>query len=311
MANDLTIVLPLYGREQYTRSWLKNNLTDHFNYIIADGSRDDGNAEIFGSVSQPGLQYCRYPEDTTVAQYVDKLCDATSKIRTKYAMMCDNDDLLLTSGIQQCKAALDQEPGVACAGGPIVGACGWQGKTERFSYPIVVHDPGQLYTTGGLEAVRHNKSNYRYYWYSVFRTDSYQRIWKEIRDIGFSSFYLIEMFHSDLALLSGYRHVRQSHYLRLLNPQSSTSQEVSASAGRHTEHVFFDERYRDDLISMSRRLAELLNCPTDTVLEMQKDYYLKSFSLKPRTRLLDRVVGGLTRRLPIFTAAQIRAIAAW
>jgi len=64
-------------------------------------------------------------------------------------------------------------------------------------------------------------------------------------------------------------------------------------------------------MSMSRRLAELLDCPTDTILEMQKDYYLKSFRFKPRTGLFERVVGGLTRRLPVFTAAQVRAIAAW
>ncbi len=311
MANDLTIVLPLYGRAHYTRTWLKNNLADYYDYIVADGSSDDSNAEIFGSLAPSGLQYCRYPADASVAQYAEKICDAVGRIRTKYTMMCDNDDLLLTTGIRQCIAALELDPGSACAGGPIAGACGWRGQTERFSYPMVVHNPAHLNATSGLEAVRRNKSDYRYFWYSIFRTESYQRIWNEIRDIGFSNFYLVEMFHSDPAVLSGYHHVRQRHYLRLLNPLSSTSREISAKSGRHTEQVFFDERYRTDLMSMSRRLGELLDCPTDTILEMQKDYFLSSFRLKPRPGLLARVLGGLTRRLPVFTAAQVRAIAAW
>lgn len=310
MADDFTVILPLYGKEQYTRSWLENNLDDYFDCIIADGSRDEKNSGIVGAFARQNIHYIRYPADASVERYVEKICDAVGRVRTKYVMICDNDDLLLHEGIKRCIDVLAARPELNCAGGPIYGACGRGGLANRFSFPFVSHDLAPLHGAKGIEAIRLIKNTPGYFWYSVFRTDCYRRIWEETRKIGVSDFFLVEVFNSDLAALAGYCHIDEGHYLRLLNPVSSAARETSEKEGRHTHKIFFDDRYREDVLKMSRRLAELVGCPVESILDLQKNYYVRTVGAKKKPGFLNRILRSATYRIPVFTADQVRFLAA-
>ena len=308
MTNDLTVILPLYGNAQYTRSWLENNLSDYFDCIVADGSTDESNSQILEALQHPNVRYLRYPADVSAQRYVEKICDAVGHVRTKYVMICDNDDLLLHRGIKRCIEVLGTRADFECAGGPIYGAWGREGMTNRFSLPFVTHDPAPLDGAKGLDGITRVNNNYRYFWYSVFRTDCYRRMWDETRKIDLSNFYLVELFNSDLAALAGYCHIREGHYLRLANPRSSAAAEISKTEGTHAHKIFFDDEYRGDVIRMARRLGELAGCSAKSVLDLKKNYYLKSFGAKAMPRFFTSAWRWVAHRLPVFSADQVRSL---
>ena len=61
MNKKLTLLLCLKDRSEYTQSWISNNIYEDFEYIIADGSNNDKNLQIFKENSFTNINYIQFP----------------------------------------------------------------------------------------------------------------------------------------------------------------------------------------------------------------------------------------------------------
>jgi len=98
MNSDLTIILTLKGRFNYTRRWLDWAISRNcpFKILIADGGLDDS-VQQYLSTLEPNnlnLEYVRYPPDLSLKEWFAKISDVTQRVETKYAILADNDDFL-------------------------------------------------------------------------------------------------------------------------------------------------------------------------------------------------------------------------
>ena len=102
--NALTIILPIYGRELHTRSFLKylSYIKCPFKVLIADGG-DKDQSQIINSDNFPNVDmtYIKYPYDKDIKTYMKKMADVYSRVTTPLTIMMDDDDLFCLNGMYE------------------------------------------------------------------------------------------------------------------------------------------------------------------------------------------------------------------
>jgi glycosyltransferase domain-containing protein len=307
--NKLTFLLPLKGRPDYTRLWLKKNVRPDYDYLVADGGVDDDNELLFRELNLPNLTYVRFAPDLSIECYVEKMLQAARRVKTTYVMTCDNDDFINFHGVERCIAALEENPDAVCAGGAIYGVSQNESALSepRFTLPAKIIDAQGLHNLSGFSALVQLFSNYRYVWYSIFRADAYREIWSDIENLKISNAYLVEILQTKLTFCCGkYIHVSGSHYIRLENPVASWARGEAAKGMPHTQKIFFDDEYRDQVLRMSEHVAKLVGVKPEQLLNEFRNYYIlgvipasSTFWSRARTRLM-RAHQIIPRKLHIF-----------
>ncbi len=291
----LTFLLPLRDRANYTKIWLKHNLSSEFNYYVADGSIGDENKALFDNLGFPSLTYVRYPKDLSTGCFVRKMLHSVQQVSTKYVMTCDNDDFINFNGIKSSLAALDNNPEAVCAGGPIYGVYEVPHAVSAASYglPLKILDAAPLSGKSGFDALVQLFSQYRYMWYSLFRTPIYQEIWTDINRLQISTVHLVEILQTELAFCHGkYIQVPDNHYVRLQNPPMSCAKDAAVADGPHSRKIFFDEEYRSQVIRMSEHVAGLVGVSLQQLLNEMTNYYVAG-----NTHQSDSFVARMSARL--------------
>lgn len=203
---DLTILLTLKGRHLHTLRWMwhANRLRLPFKVIVADG---DVHPAVDKVLSNPSLfphleyQYRRYC-DRSFSDFYKKCAEAIQQVQTKYVMMSDNDDFVISTGVRECIGFLENSPGFACAGGQIPG---FSVKTDqgmpnlvlgrmadkRFGYPEPPHDNSFPSVADRVfEEIDHHQVVY----YNVYRTQYLRTIYEEIVRHDFSDLTVHEYY---------------------------------------------------------------------------------------------------------------------
>jgi glycosyltransferase domain-containing protein len=289
--NQLTFLLTLKDRADLSQVWLRHNLSPDYNYLIADGSAGDENETLFSGLGLPNVTYKRYPEDTTIALYVDKVFDAISLVRTPYMMMCDNDDFINFYGIPGCIKVLEKNADAVCAGGPLVGVSqsGKSGDVAIYSLPFkIVASSAPLSQRGGFDAIQQIFRNYSHMWYGVFRTDVNKKIWHDIKQLEIMNIFLVELLQAELTFCHGkYIETRANHYIRLTNPSSSVAKYANENDIPHIHKIYFDEAYRTEALKISAHVAGLLKVDLSKFLDEFKFLYIGK-------RMLPKIFGILS-----------------
>src|SRR5438132_8502638 len=132
---DLTVLLPLKGRPEFTLRWMKyaDSVRFPFRVLIADGGEDDTGRKVLSNKANfPNVdyEYLRHPYDQTYAEYYSKVVDALSRIETPFVALADNDDCFIGEGLKLAVEFLRVHPDYsACVGH--VGVC-WVTYSDRF-----------------------------------------------------------------------------------------------------------------------------------------------------------------------------------
>ena len=307
--SNLTFLLPLKDRSNYTQIWLKHNLRPEYDYFVADGSVGDENQLLFNDISLPNLTYIRSPQDLSTKCYVEKMLKAASQIKTKYIMTVDNDDFINFQGVRSCINALEESKEAVCAGGPIYSIFQKQAtwKDAQYALPIKIDGANELDNFSGWEALTKLYKNYRYTWYSIYRTEAYKKIWQDIEGLNITNIYLIEILEAQLTFCHGkYIHVKNNHYIRLQNPNTSFARQEGAKTITHTHKIYFDEEYRRQVLKMSELVARQVGVEPTLLLNELRNYYISGVtldltSLKERVWIsLKRIHEIIPRKLNIF-----------
>lgn len=233
---DLTIVLTLKNRAEFTYRWMQymNDVRCPYRILIADGGEENSDIEqhLRTHKHYPNLdyEYIRYPYDATIEDYLRKLENVISRVNSEYLLNADNDDFYLLELIPDILAFLDTHKDYVGARGQLVNLALFRsGKLSKGKdgerYEAVANDVPSIESDSPykrVEALCSGMKTYDYYanWYSIFRTTSFQKAWKSLITLPIKEMIVMEMLTHVLMLMDGKIKVMSfPFYIR----QSSTS----------------------------------------------------------------------------------------
>jgi glycosyltransferase domain-containing protein len=205
----LTLVLPLKGRCLHTMRffWHANRQRLPWRIVVADGQVEPG---IAARLAPPhalfpelDIDYLPCPDDRTYQHYFDKLAAVVGRVTTPYAMLCDNDDFLVQTGVESCIAFLNDNPDYAGVSGGVAGFA-LHPDPALSKVAGVIRSLGSLYHDGYLAddydapelsaRVRRNFAGGYLLYYSVFRTEVVATVLNDIARLGLSDLKAAETF---------------------------------------------------------------------------------------------------------------------
>ncbi len=170
----LTIVLPAYGREAFTKRFV-----DHATKL-----------PFLIELDECGWTLPR-------EQYFAAVRDAVHRVNTPYVMLCDNDDLP-TADLQCCVEFLDYHPDYVCCSGRIQGFHMWPDPvTGPHSAVTGQYSPydtpaGYSQETANERVLAGFANSWSYY--AVYRTEALQTIRREVCELGLTNLQVHEKF---------------------------------------------------------------------------------------------------------------------
>lgn len=216
---SLTVVLTLKGREAFTYRWMSymDGLKFPYKILIADGG-DDQNLEShlreYRNYPNLDYEYIRYPFDSSLEDYYQKLYDVLTRVKTKYTLHADNDDFYLLDKIENHLTFLDENLDYVAARGSLVNLELVNRKYEPissptghaylaryvFSEPIVAHSHLER-----IKLLCEGMSKFDYYsnWYSITRTDVLVSIWSQLVTLKIKEVIVLEILSHVMLVTAG------------------------------------------------------------------------------------------------------------
>jgi len=272
LKDSLSIIMPVKGREDFTRRWLMHHGRIDFPWrvLINDGDPESTLRSLIDDYidsKAPDLSYEWCPESasTDYAQLLKRVLDLLCAVSTPYVMFAHHDDFILPSGVRYAVEFLDSHLdhtayagafiGLHCVGGdnassgPVVFGADWEGL--RVIYPQVILEQGTA-----KDRVLGLAESYSPTWFAVHRTKELRSCFQAIVDMDLRDLLVVEQFQALFGATFG--KIRQDHecalYVRQLN-----SSAVFSSLPDLFERLFNGtvvEDYRAMCQLISARIAE-------------------------------------------------------
>lgn len=260
----LTLLVTLKGRLEYTKRLCRylSNIKFPYNVLFADGSEDEETRLFFESEHNISFSYTylRYPEDTSLKAYYSKCADTVSKITTPYVMLVDNDDFIITSGVEKSLKFLENNTNH-------IGCCGRIAGVELFDksenmvygssalfYPYYCNQQDSpstgLDSEEALDRIIVFIKTWKSVYYSVFRTEALQRTFNEINFLSPTDLGVFELFFS-LRMLSFGKISLQTQYITYVR-QRGTSQAAA------TRSHFFERLFNSDWLKDQKKVIDYI-----------------------------------------------------
>jgi glycosyltransferase domain-containing protein len=182
------------------------------------------------------IDYVRYSFDATYADYYAKLVDALSRVTTSFAVMADNDDLFLPTGLADAVQFLSNNPShVACGGQCAVFWVSGNSITaadtvygDSLKWKCTSHLHSDVADTARQRLIDH-ALNFSDVFYSVHRTPALRRAFEVVRDVNPRDLFLMEQTVAVQTAIAG--KCRQLDRLYIARQQDSPG----SSGGTHQE----------------------------------------------------------------------------
>lgn len=234
LASSLTIILPVYGRVNYTLRWLQWIEASGMKcrVIVADGSSPSDAAKAARAVevgAAKGLPWShKIPEPKRASVWI-RAADAAAEVKTPYAVQAANDDFPLAEGLVACVAALDAHPDAAACGGPTTAFAlttdepVWS-PHGRAKTPVVRAPLHGATPAARVEALF---SAYDPLWYDVQRASVMRDAILRVERTGIGNMNLCEILHSvGVAAAGPVLRVPENHLARQEDSVDSASAEI-------------------------------------------------------------------------------------
>jgi glycosyltransferase domain-containing protein len=206
---DLTILLPLKGRNLFTMRflWHANEQKVPYRIVIADAEPHPSVQKAIdnNTFSNLNIVYKVYPPDNTLQDFYAKMASAAELVKTPYVMQVDNDDFLIPSGLELCMDWLNvNKDYVACNG--LVKPMGFANTLdtvigEGFNFAGKHYEVHDINYAEPLKRIVNGKIGETSYYYSVVRSDSFLHVSKTIAVISPTYLLFYEILF-ELSLLS-------------------------------------------------------------------------------------------------------------
>ena len=115
--SDLTILLTLKGRKNFTKRWLDWMSIEKCPYkiLLADGDEDKSfTKDLISDYRYHDLdfEYLEYPFDKDISTFMHKVSDLSNKVSSRYVVMADNDDFLLINNLKKAVNYFEQNQNI-------------------------------------------------------------------------------------------------------------------------------------------------------------------------------------------------------
>lgn len=230
----LTIVLTIKDRVAFTYRWMQymNDIHALIGFLSPMAETIRKSSCICACHSHyPNLdyEYIRYAFDAVLDDYFVKLENVISRVYTEYILLADDDDFYLLERIIEMTSFLDEHKDYVGVRGEQVALtvfdkAGLPTKLPQGEHYLAVsHAVPSIENEGQyarVEMLCGNMSKYYYYanWYSVFRADALQEVWKYLVYLNSKEAIVWEMLTHILMVMKGKVkvlsfpfHVRQNH----------------------------------------------------------------------------------------------------
>lgn len=263
MSGRLTIVMPLRGRNLFTLRYLfhADRMKMRHRFLVADGLV---HPVLAGALERPealfpnlDIEYVRYPDDQNFSFFFSKLADALCRVQTPYAMLADNDDFVLPSGLEMAMDFLDATPTHVACSGQVLGfsvysglsnaSGGLMGRLNRLYQYYAVADASDADVMARLRRC----GLLLWPFYSVVRTPALRMVCREVAEIGFSDLQLHETYHGMRLLTLG--SARHDGSFATCIRQYGTS--LNASFKKDWIHHLVRSRFTQDIENMIGRIS--------------------------------------------------------
>ena len=165
----VTVVVPTYNRWHAVTRNLRQWAGMSAEFIILDNGRHNEATQRARSMPK-NATYHHDPDGFTV-----QMANLSQHIRTPYAILCDDDNILLESGLRACVSLLEQNPRVNFAWGTSATfqeVAGFYHLTRTYWRPCSAPESFEA----GLQAVDSHMRQYTpLAWYAVHRSESFVR----------------------------------------------------------------------------------------------------------------------------------------
>jgi glycosyltransferase domain-containing protein len=275
-SNSITIIVPLKGREHYTRQFIKANIYDHYNYIFADGSLSDDHENIFKSINKQNITYIRFEADVDISNYLIKMNKVFESVTTPYSMTVDNDDFILDVGIQKLFNELNENENIIGTSGKLL--LNKELENSKYSYPKATKSSAHLSDLCGGDGIRLFLKNYYHLWYSLYRTEHHQYIWSSLNTLKLKNIFLIEIMNGLLSISRGpVKFVDVFYYIRLINSSGSSAREVFEDIDNPYYDFILMDDFDYDVNRCSEYLSQNLGLSSSEIKKIIRKYYIKQF----------------------------------
>lgn len=279
MTPRLTIVMPLKGRPVFTLRflWHANRARMPFRILIADGEVRPPLSDILENAREHfpdiDIEYVRYPDDANFSRYFAKMHDAVRRVRTPYVMLADNDDFLGRTGIERAIGFLDSHPDYVCCGGGIAGFSVHAprsaplgkllGPINRMTYSYTGDFNPEEISSDDMRARVLSGFHCQWLYYAVNRPPALELVWKEVVEMDFSTFHVLERYSTLRMLTLGKAHRDQAviSYLKqddnsMAGHWATSERAPSASFVYHLLRSRFSSDFAGSVERVARAVSE-------------------------------------------------------
>ena len=256
--NNLTLILLVKGRDQFTKRWLNymSSLNYKYKIVIGDGNKKSNIKKILKSKKYQNLniKYVSY-NNTNYKDYYYMMYDIVKKhINTKYIRFCDNDDFVLPKQQENLIKFYEKNQKYISVGDfqirfELIGKNNLYGNKLYFWFEGINRKIEKFSTKDISEIFL----NYQGYLYNIFKKKNITKILFEIYKLNFSDLEIRDFyFKLRLITLGNLIYLNQSSYIR----QHGTSQ--ISSDFLYSEN-FIKKDIKNDVKKMAYKISNICN----------------------------------------------------
>lgn len=283
LAQNFTLVLLVKGRHEFTRRWLNYMKKICFEYpiIIADGQDDDETKKMISEINKEqslSIQYFRYNTHSGYHDYYKMELDVLNKVTTELVMLCDNDDFVFLTGLNEQIDFLHKNSEYISSSGRILNFEINYHEYTPYGKNINLLKPCKYYRyEEPLEDwKKHINSVFTQFqpnFYNVFRTKFMKIIATELVELNFSDLVINEFYVQLRAATLGRSKILGStfHYLR----QRGTS---SVSKDYEFSKDLIKKNMPDDIRKLSSKISNIIGENSNYSNDEIFTFILDSFS---------------------------------
>jgi len=298
--SDCTIIIPTYNRPQYLNRILDyfDSFDDCYDIIVVDSSYDSNkalNKELVSSHKRARITYLSsYSPDT---YFYDKLLDSLRHVKTKYCVMCADDDFIVPNGISQAVDFLDKNEEFIVAHGHYMSF--WLEKDSSGASKFYYSLPYPF--SPSVQPIRLRKAKA---FYGVYRTPVFRMFVKEIAENIDNLVFAEIMYYSLTSLYGKEKQLDVLYYAREYMAKDIRFR--YETLGDIIERGAYDEKYRRYKQCLSRHVMKTLGVtPSEAsrLIDEFIDTWKEQTFTHPKQRML-RAISAVLRKAGVYNTAR-------
>ena len=230
MKNNLTILLTIFNRSEYTLRWINTYIDKScpFQVFICDGGNDKNLEEKLTKLSEryEKITYQKFNYYENYNNFYEKFYFAVENIKTKYIYIAEDDDYLIYENIYNSIKFLDQNDDYVCSGGKNFEITPY--NQNLFKKFLVISEENQKVFSSDDENVEERIKKMLQNIYSnyncVFRRDAILEIFKNLYEKNNINLWVSELiFILHTCLIGKIKRFPHIEYIKIANVENSSS----------------------------------------------------------------------------------------